>query len=404
MGEHGSSRTLGVGMIGYGFIGAAHSHAWRTAPHQFDLAIRPDLRVLCGRDLAAVESSAAHRGWGQAETDWRRVVADPEVALVDICTPSALHADIAVAALGAGKHVLCEKPLANTVAEALRATRAAESARRQGVVAMVGFNYRRVPALALARSWVLGGRLGRVLQVRGSYLQDWLSDPGAPLSWRLRREDAGSGALGDLGAHLIDLTAHLTGERFEQVFASTETFVPNRPSANSEHPSRLAEVTVDDAVAVAGRLTGGVRCLLETSRVATGHKNDLRVEVSGELGGLRFELERPNELWHYDHATAPTERGFRRILVTEPTHPYLAAWWPPGHVLGWEHSLVHEVADLLRAIELAEDPSPGFAEGLAVQRVIQAALDSAATGAWVCLPSPDEVDPDAAATQEGARA
>lgn len=368
--------TLGVGMVGYAFMGAAHSQGWRTVGRVFDLPLRPAMAAVCGRDPAAVQTAAGRLGWAATETDWRALIARDDVQLVDICTPGASHAEIAIAALEAGKHVLCEKPLANTVAEAEAMASAAAEARTRGQVAMVGFNYRRTPALALARSMIARGRVGTLRHVRITYLQDWLVDPAFPLAWRLRRDQAGSGALGDLGAHAVDLAQHLAGEALTQVTGQTETFVTRRP-VPGEGDGVLGEVTVDDAALFGGRLASGALASFEVSRVAAGRKNALRVEVNGTLGSLSFDLERLNELHFHDHTEDAAEAGFRRILVTEDTHPYLEAWWPPGHGLGYEHTFVHQARDLLCAVAGGADPAPSFADGLQVQRVLAAVEESA---------------------------
>ncbi|WP_406496623.1 Gfo/Idh/MocA family oxidoreductase [Streptomyces sp. NBC_01604] len=375
---------LRVGMIGYAFMGAAHSQGWRTAGRVFDLPRTPVLAALCGRDAVAVRAAADRHGWASAETDWRALIARDDIDLVDICTPGDSHAEIALAALAAGKHVLCEKPLANTVEEAEAMTRAAETAYQQGQVAMVGFNYRRVPATALARSMVAEGRLGSLRHVRVTYLQDWLVDREFPLTWRLRREVAGSGSLGDLGAHIVDLAQYLAGEPLAGVSALTETFVRERPlptgpssglTAVSAHGT--GQVTVDDAALFTGRFTSGALASFEATRYATGRKNALRIELNGELGSLAFDLERLNELAYHDGTEPGAHAGFRRILVTEPDHPYLDAWWPPGHGLGYEHTFVHQARDLVHAIAEGRRPEPSFADGLQVQRVLAAVEESA---------------------------
>ncbi|MFJ6748899.1 MULTISPECIES: Gfo/Idh/MocA family protein [unclassified Streptomyces] len=365
--------ALGVGMIGYAFMGAAHSQGWRTAGRVFDLPLRPAMNAVCGRDRASVRAAAGKLGWAAAETDWRRLIARDDVQLVDICTPGDSHAEIAIAALEAGKHVLCEKPLANSVAEAEAMTAAAEAARSRGQIAMVGFNYRRTPALALARQMVAAGRIGALRHVRATYLQDWLVDPAAPMGWRLQREHAGSGALGDLGAHIVDLAQHLAGEQLTGVSAVTETFVAERPLPGGG----LGRVTVDDAALFTGRFASGALASFETSRVAAGRKNSLRIELNGERGSLAFDLERLNELSFHDQTEPADAAGFRRILVTEPGHPYLKAWWPPGHGLGYEHTFVHQARDLVHAIATGVPPRPSFADGLQVQRVLAAVEDSA---------------------------
>ncbi|MFD6415261.1 Gfo/Idh/MocA family protein [Streptomyces sp. NPDC060194] len=377
-------QQLGVGMVGYAFMGAAHSQGWRTAGRVFDLPLEPRLAAVCGRDATAVRSAADRLGWAAAETDWRALIARDDVQLVDICTPGDSHAEIAIAALDAGKHVLCEKPLANTVEEAEAMVEAAERAAARGQIAMVGFNYRRVPALAYARTLVEAGRLGALRHVRVTYLQDWLVDPAFPLTWRLEKDKAGSGALGDLGAHIVDLAQYLTGEHLTGVAALTETFVRERPllSGSSaglagEGGSGTGPVTVDDAALFTGRLASGALASFEATRFATGRKNALRLELNGERGSLAFDLERLNELAFHDHTTDPAEAGFRRILVTEPQHPYLAAWWPPGHGLGYEHTFVHQARDLVEAVAAGKALAPTFADGLQVQRVLAAVEESA---------------------------
>jgi predicted dehydrogenase len=377
--------TLGVGMVGYAFMGAAHSQGWRTAGHVFDLPMQPALAAICGRDLTAVTAAAERHGWAAAETDWRALIARDDVQLVDICTPGDSHAEIAVAALEAGKHVLCEKPLANTVAEAEAMAEAAQRARARGQVAMVGFNYRKVPAIAYARALIADGRLGVLRHVRATYLQDWLVDPESPLTWRLKREHAGSGALGDLGAHIVDLAQYLAGELLVGVSAVAETFVRERPllagasaglSGTADSGARGA-VTVDDAALFTGRLASGALASFEATRMAAGRKNALRLEINGERGSLAFDLERLNELSFHDHTEPATTAGFRRILVTEPEHPYLEAWWPPGHALGYEHTFIHQARDLVLTIAEGTDPVPSFADGLQVQRVLAAVEESA---------------------------
>ena len=376
-------QTLGVGMVGYAFMGAAHSQAWRTAPHAFDLPVRPVLAALCGRDPAATAAAAQRYGFGSTETDWRALLDRDDVQLIDVCAPGDSHAEISVAALEAGKHVLCEKPLANTVPEAEAMAAAAARAQARGVRSMVGFNYRRVPALALARQLIAGGQVGEIRHVRASYLQDWLADPAFPLTWRLQREHAGSGALGDLGSHVVDLAQCLTGQLIAGVSGVAATFVPNRPIPGGA--GATGPVTVDDAVAFTARLESGALASFEATRFATGRKNALRIEINGSRGSLAFDLERLNELEFCDAAGSPgpadaATQGFRRILVTEPGHPYLSAWWPPGHVLGWEHTFTHQVRDLVTAIAQGTDPEPSFADGLQVQHVLQAVSASAAAG------------------------
>ncbi|MEU4424806.1 Gfo/Idh/MocA family oxidoreductase [Actinoplanes sp. NPDC024001] len=383
------SQDLRVGMVGYAFMGAAHSQAWRTVNHAFDLPMRARMSMVCGRSAGQVADAATKLGWEGHTTDWRAIVESDAIDLVDICTPGDTHAEIALAALAAGKHVLCEKPLANSVAEAREMAAAAARAKTHGVRAMCAYNYRRVPAVALMRELVAAGRIGTIRHVRAVYLQDWIVDPQFPLVWRLRKEIAGSGALGDIGAHIVDLTQFVTGQSITSVSALTETFVRTRPlpSASSGlsaagNGAALGDVTVDDAALFLARLDGGAVASYEATRFATGRKNALRVELNGSLGTLAFDFERMNELEFYDAALPAAEQGFSRILVTESEHPYMSAWWPPGHLIGYEHSFTHEVRDLIDAIATGQDPSPSFADALQVQLVLGAVERSAASGNW----------------------
>ncbi len=390
--EHRDPEASGlrVAMIGHGFMGAAHSQGWRVAPRFFDLPLQPRMAVVVGRNAAATAEAAEKWGWDEAATDWREVVVRDDIDVVDIVTPGDSHAEIAIAALEAGKHVLCEKPLANTVAEAKAMTDAATAAAASGVRAMVGFTYRRVPAVTLMRDLIAAGKVGKVQQVRAAYRQDWLVDPQMPLAWRLQKEHAGSGALGDIGAHIIDMTQFVTGLSVDSVSGVLDTIVKERPLLGSGSglsgtaAEGYGEVTVDDVAIFAGRLSNGALASFETTRFATGRKNGLTIEISGDSGALAFDLEDLNTLRFYDR-TAPDEvQGFTRILVTEPQHPYLSAWWPAGHMLGYEHGFSHQVKDLVEAIAAGEDPHPTFAEGLAVQRVLAAVEESSQNGsAWV---------------------
>ncbi len=386
--------NLGIGLIGYAFMGAAHSQAWRSAPRFFDLPLDPAMTVLCGRNADAVQAAATKLGWQETETDWRKLLTRDDVQVIDVCTPGDSHAEIAIAALEAGKHVLCEKPLANTVAEAEAMTAAAEAARAKGVRSMVGFTYRRVPAIALARQLVAEGKLGTIRHVRAQYLQDWIADPEAPLSWRLDKEKAGSGALGDIGAHIIDLTQFITGDNIAEVSGQLETFVKERPVAASEHTglsgtagTERGPVTVDDAAVFLAKFASGALGVFEATRFATGRKNAIRIEINGSAGSLAFDFEDMNVLHYYDAAEDSRTAGFRRILATEPTHPYVEAWWPPGHLLGYEHGFTHQVVDLVTAIAEGADPAPSFADGLRVQRVLAAVEASSTSRQWQEIPA-----------------
>ncbi|HTQ90333.1 MAG TPA: Gfo/Idh/MocA family oxidoreductase [Streptosporangiaceae bacterium] len=382
--------TLGVGMIGYAFMGAAHSQAWRSAPRFFDLPVRVRMSVLAGRDEARAKAAADRYGWDDVETDWTRLMDRDDVDIVDICTPGDTHAEMAIAALEAGKHVLCEKPLANSVAEAEAMAEAARRAAGRGVRAMCGFTYRRVPAARLMADLVADGAIGTLRHVRASYLQDWLVDPAAPMSWRLQKERAGSGALGDIGAHAVDLAQYVTGDPITGVTALSSTFVSRRPVQGTDGflgtkaaaDGDYGEVTVDDATVFLGRTASGALATFEASRFATGHKNGLRLELNGSAGSIVFDLERMNELLLYD--ARQENPGFRTIVVTEPSHPYIAAWWPPGHTLGYEHAFTHQVRDFTEGIVSGEDVAPTFDDALGVQQVLDAVGRSAVESArWV---------------------
>jgi predicted dehydrogenase len=382
-----AAQTLRVGMVGYAFMGAAHSHAWRTAPRFFDLPLQPELTAVAGRNPEALNAAAAKLGWASTETDWRRLIERDDIDLIDICTPGDTHSEIALAALEAGKHVLCEKPLANSVADAERMTEAAQAAADRGVYSMCGFSYRRTPALALAKRFVEEGRLGTLRHVRAQYLQDWLSDENAPMTWRLDKSKSGSGSLGDIGAHSIDAAQWITGQRISGVSALTETFVPERPLAGNlvglgGHGDAGADtprgtVTVDDAALFTARFDGGPLGIFEATRYALGRKNAMRLEVNGSRGSLAFDFEEMNVLSYYDAAESP-DAGFRRIFVTEPEHPYAGNWWPTGHGLGYEHGFTHQVVDLVNAIAAGRRPEPSFADALQVQQVLAAVEASAA--------------------------
>jgi predicted dehydrogenase len=385
-------RRLKVAMIGYGFMGAAHSQGWRVAPRFFDLDAQPDMQVLVGRNAEAVSDAAGKWGWAETATDWRDVIARDDIDIVDIVTPGGSHAEIAIAALNAGKHVLCEKPLANSVEETEQMAAAATRAARNGVISMLGHTYRRLPATTLARNLIAAGKIGEVRQVRACYLQDWLTDPSTPLVWRLQKELAGSGSLGDIGAHIIDLSEYITGSQLVEVSGTMETITKRRPvlentaGLGGSGGTEMGDVTVDDVALFTGRYDSGVLGSFEATRYATGRKNALRIEISGSLGALSFDLERLNELQFFD-ATAPAEtQGFTTILVTESEHPYISAWWPAGHMLGYEHAFSHQAKDFVDAVTSGTPASPSFDDGVHVQRVLAAVEGSSHAGsAWTTI-------------------
>jgi len=374
---------IGVGLVGYRFMGRAHSNAYRQVGRFFDVDPAPRMRALCGRDEGAVRSAAGALGWESYETDYGRMLERDDIHLVDISSSGDTHHEFAVAALEAGKHVLCEKPLANTLAEAEEMAEAARKAKAEaGTVSMVCHNYRRVPAVQLAKRLIDRGRLGEIRHWRAVYLQDWLLDPAAPMTWRLRQETGGAGPLADLGSHLVDLAHFLVGP-IAEVVGAAETFIKERPRevANGANP-QTDRVTVNDAAAFLARFENGAMGTFEASPLVPGRKAKESFEINGSEGSLIFDLERMNELRVYFEDADPETSGFRTLLVTEPEHPYMARWWPPGHIIGYEHTFVHTVKDLLDGIKTGENPGPTFEDGLRVQAVIDAVERSLRRRAW----------------------
>jgi predicted dehydrogenase len=382
-------RTLRVGLIGYKFMGKAHSNAWRQVNRFFpDLSARVELDTLCGRDRANVERARDILGWERTETDWRKVVEDPRIDIVDICTANDTHCEISVAAARAGKAVICEKPIARSIAEARRMTAAV---RKAGVVHMVCHNYRRIPAVALAKRMIEGGELGgRIYHFRARYAQEWLANPNFPLTWRLQKDVAGSGAHGDIDAHIIDLGRHLVGELHE-VCGMMETFVDERPlmEPGSVPPrpvtdGRKGRVTVDDAVSWVGRFKNGALANLEATRFALGRKNHITFEINGDKGSLGFDFEDMNRLRFFSADSPQHRRGFADIIVTDrDTHPYAKNWWPAGHIIGYEHTFVHTMADFVNAVVKGEPVHPTFEDGLRNQQVLEAVEKSSRSRRWV---------------------
>jgi predicted dehydrogenase len=381
------SDTINVGLIGYKFMGKAHSNAYRQVAAFFpDVALKPVLKVLCGRDQAAVREAADQYGWEQTAGDWREVVARDDIGLIDISTPGDSHAPIAIAAAQSGKHIFCEKPLANTLGEARQMIDAVNKA---GVVGMVNFNYRRVPAVQLAKRLIDEGRIGTVYHWRAVYLQDWIMDPNFPLVWRLQKDAAGAGTLGDLGAHIIDLARMLLGE-ISAVTGLTETFIKQRPvqaasdsGLGAKAGAAMGEVTVDDAALFLTRFASGALGSFEVTRFAKGRANYNAFEINGSKGSIVFNLHRLNELEVFFDDDPPEVRGFRNVLVTEGAHKYIGAWWPAGHTIGWEHTFTHGVYDLLNGIAAGQSPAATFEDGLRCQAILDAVERSAASKSWV---------------------
>ena len=373
-------RTLAVGLIGYKFMGKAHSNAWRQAPHFFDLPAGVRMKTICGRNRTAVKKAAAKLDWENAETDWRCIIADPRIDIVDICTPNESHCEIAVEAAKAGKAILCEKPLARNVDEAGKMAQAVKKAR---VVNMICHNYRRVPAIALAKQMIERGEIGdRIFHFHARYAQDWIVDPNLPLVWRLQSDPAGSGALGDIFSHIVDLARYLVGE-FRGICGVMETFVKQRPLERNRHVK--GKVAVDDAVTMIGRFKNGALASLEATRFAPGRKNSITLEINGSAGSLFFDLEEMNRLRFYNAADPRDRQGFRDILVTEPSHPYIAKWWPPGHVIGYEHTFVHTIADFVKGVVSRKSAHPTFSDGLHNQYVLDAVKESVRINKWIRL-------------------
>jgi predicted dehydrogenase len=370
-------KPLRVALIGYQFMGKAHSHAFQNVSVFFPEVPKPEMKILCGRNHRAVNRAARQYGWEETEYLWKKAVQREDIDLVDISTPGHLHHRIALEAAKNGKHILCEKPLANRLKDAVAMLDAVKESK---VRHMVAFNYRRVPAIQLARHMIEQGRLGEIYHWRGVYLQDWSVDPNYPLVWRLERSKAGSGPLADLGAHLIDLARYLVGE-IEDVCGSRETFIKERPKAKT--PGKRGRVTVEDAALFMARFENGALGSFETTRMASGRKNLLQFEINGSTGSLVFNLERLNELQYYNRKDSSNHRGFRTIHVTEPTHPYLQGWWPPGHNIGWQHTFVHEIRDFLLAIGRDEPIEPDFLDGVQCQAVVEAVLQSTRKNKWV---------------------
>lgn len=371
-----AKKKLNVAMIGYDFMGRAHSNAWRqVARFMRDVPFEPVMKVVAGRTEAKVKEAAERLGWEEYATRWEDVIARKDIDIIDICTPGDSHMPIAIAAAEAKKNILCEKPLANTLADAEKMWGAATKA---GVIHMLCHNYRRCPAVALAKQLIDAGKIGKIYHYRGTYLQDWIVDPAFPRVWRLEKSRAGSGSLGDILSHTMDLSRYLVGEPVE-VNGLLETFITERPLP--DNPAKKGPVDVDDAALSLVRYDNGAVGYLEGTRFATGRKNYNRFEINGAKGSIVWDLEQLNELQLY--VEEGPNSGFRTISVTDGKHPYVGAWWPPGHIIGYEHSFTHTVYDFLRAIAEQKLPSPSFEDGYKNQRVLDAIERSARDGKWV---------------------
>ena len=383
-----SKPTLTVGLIGYQFMGKAHSNAYRQAGRFFDLPYTLRMKTLCGRNESAVRAAAETYGWEGIETDWRKVIEDPEIDIIDVSTPGNTHCKIAVAAAQAGKMVWCEKPIGNTLGEAEQMV---ESVRKSGKPSVVFHNYRKAPAVAFARKMIEEGKLGTIYHIRATYLQDWIADPEFPLVWRLQRAVAGSGTHGDIASHIIDLGRYLVGE-FEEVSGMLHTFIKDRPLAGAiddrlgaAASTERGEVDVDDASLFLARFKNGALGTFEATRFAVGRKNYNRFEINGSKGSIVFNLERMNELEYYNNDDPSGLQGFRLIQATESAHPFSGNYWPVGHIIGYEHTFVNLVADACFAIAKGERPNPDMEDGYQNQRVLDAVERSHFSRSWISL-------------------
>lgn len=385
-------KNINVGLVGYQFMGKAHSNAWLQAPHFFDLPAYPVMHTLCGRNREALDATAARWGWSNTVTDYHDLLKNPDINLVDIAVPNHRHAEIAIAAAEAGKAVACEKPLARTLPEARQMAEAVKKAR---VPNFVWFNYRRVPALAFARQLIEQGRIGKVHHVRAVYLQGWIKDPNIPLVWRLKGSEAGSGALGDLCAHSIDMARYLMGDEFTEVSAMLHTFIKERPvgrmvegltAAAAGGKQKMGRVTVDDAVLFMARFKRGAIGTFEATRFATGHHNGNRIEINGENGAIHFYFEDFSYLDFWDDSLPRSERGWRRISVSSGQDPYSGKYWPAGHVIGYEHTFINTAADIVeRLAGKTRQFHADFNDGLRCQEVLEAVTQSAQKREWICV-------------------
>lgn len=389
-------KQINVGLIGFKFMGKMHSQAYQRAQMFLNPSADIHMRAICGppEEEAWLREAGPKLGWDECMVSWEKLLERPDIDMIDITAPSNVHKEIAIRAARAGKHVFCEKPLAFNSSDAHEMWSAAE---KSGVKHGVGFSNRFSPAVQLAKQLIAEGKIGRIFQFRGSFIQDWVIDPEFPLVWRLDKKLCGSGALGDLGAHVIDLARFLVGE-LEGVIGLSETFIKQRPlvesmtglSGKAKKGGPLGEVTVDDATLFLGRFKNGALGTFEASRFANGHRNSLGFEISGSKGSLKYDLERLNELQYYSSDDRAEAQGFRTIQVTESVHPYMKAWWPAGHVLGLEHTFAHELYEFCEAIANDRAAAPSFEDGVRCCEVIDAVDQSIAEHRWV------EIEPHSA--------
>jgi len=378
-------KEIRVGLIGCGFMGKAHSNAYLNVAKFFPLKAKPVMSVVCDIAESSVIAFKENWGWEKYETDYKKLLKSGEIDLVDISTPNINHKEIALMAAENGIHIACEKPLSMNSDEAREMVKAVKKA---NVINMVCFNYRRVPAVALAKQLVDEGKIGEIFHIRAVYLQDWIIDPDFPLVWRLKKEIAGSGAHGDLNAHIIDLARYLVGD-FNEVVGMDKTFIKKRPlpaeegSLTATGKKQKGEVTVDDAVLFLAKFKNGAIGSFEATRFANGRRNFNSIEINGSKGSIVFNLERMNELEFFSSTESQHTQGFKTILVTEPVHPYINAYWPAGHIIGWEHTFLNEIYDLLVGITKNKAVTPDFEDGLKCQQVLDAVVKSAEEKCWI---------------------
>ena len=376
------TEQLNVGIVGYKFMGRAHSNAWLKAPLFFDLPAKPVLKTACGRQENSLKEFAQKWGWEKTETDWKKLVSSPDIDIVDIALPQNLHYEIALAAAKEGKHIFCEKPLAMNRRQAEEMLRVCEDHK---VKHYLNHNYRRTPSVAFAKKMIEDGKIGRIFHWRCAYQQDWIVDPNFPLTWQLRKETAQAGPQWDLNSHAVDLAHYLVGN-IATVSCLTTNFIKERPLADETTSGNLSaatlgdqkgEVTVEDAALMMVQFKNGAVGSFEATRFATGRKNGLRFEIYGSKGSILFDMERMNELQYYSLADEEGTQGFRLIQTTESVHPYAGHWWPAGHIIGYEHAFVHAVADFVSAIANDTVIEPNFHDGLKIIEVLEAGIESA---------------------------
>lgn len=383
-------KKINIAIIGYKFMGRAHSNAWKKAAMFFDLPFEPVLKVACGRQQEALTDFAKKWGWEETETDWRKLISRPDIDVIDIALPQHLHHEIAIAAAKAGKHIFCEKPLAMNSQQAKEML---DTCTQYNVIHYLNHNYRRAPAISLARNIIDRGLLGKIYHWRCAYQQDWITNPDFPLTWQLKEELAAAGPQWDLNSHCVDLAHYLVGS-IADVTAITAAFVKKRPLADEGVTGNLkaeaigdemGEVTVEDAALMLVNFHNGAIGSFEATRFANGRKNKLSFEIYGSKGSLTFDLENMNELQYYNATDEQGLQGFRTILATDESHPFMKSWWPAGHIIGYEHTFVHAVADFITAIDQQEHITPNFGDGLSVMKVLEAGLLSAKEGKRISL-------------------